>query len=168
MNRTALTLQQRTKKGFTILELLVVSVLMLMVVMITNQFWAWFSPCVMDIIARGHTLREARMAMRSLADDFGAAVGAAPIGSDRLVLCKDGGDFPNGLADWAAPDALVDYFIMDNSLYRSDISAGVEFVVADSVSNFTIEQISPTLLRITLDLACRDFSRQLVFMWSQP
>jgi hypothetical protein len=108
------------------------------------------------------------MAMQNLADDFGAAVGAAPVGSDRLVLCKDGGDFPNGVADWAAPDVLVDYFIADNSLYRSDLSAGMEFVVADSVSDFTVEQISPTSVRITLQWVCRGFERQLVFMWSQP
>jgi type II secretory pathway pseudopilin PulG len=168
MSKTPLTLRQRFGTGFTILELLVVSILMAMVVMITTQFWTWFSPSITDIIARGHTLREARMAMQNLADDFGAAVGAAPVGSDRLVLCKDGGDFPNGAADWAAPDVLVDYFIADNSLYRSDLSAGVEFVVADSVSDFTVEQISPTLVRITLQWVCRDSERQLVFMWSQP
>jgi hypothetical protein len=195
MNRTALTLRQRTKKGFTptpiyiakaekrqycklpttrklvrgfnILELLVVSFLMVIVVMITNQFWVWFSPCVVDIVARGHTLREARTAMRSLADDFGAAVGAAPIGNDRLTICKDGGDFPDGLAN-SPPDVMIDYFIVGNSLHRSDISAGAEFAVADSVSGFTVEQISPTLIRITLDLTCRDFNRQLTFLWSQP
>jgi hypothetical protein len=141
---------------------------MVIVVMITAQFWKWFSPSVVNMVARGHILREARMAMQNLAADFGAAVGAAPAGSDRLVLCKDGGDFPNGVADWAAPDALVDYFVTDGSLYRSDLSAGVEFVVADSVSDFTVEQISPTLVRITLQLVCRGFERQLVFMWSQP
>jgi prepilin-type N-terminal cleavage/methylation domain-containing protein len=168
MNRTELTLRQRTKKGFTILELMIVSILMVIVVMITNQFWAWFSPCVVDIIARGHTLREARMAMRSLADDFGAAVGAAPVGNDRLTICKDGGNPPNGQADWFTPDVMIDYFIVDNSLYRRDVSAGAEFAVADSISGFTVEQLSPTLIRITLDLTCRDFNRQLTFMWSQP
>ncbi|MBN1787228.1 MAG: type II secretion system protein [Sedimentisphaerales bacterium] len=168
MNRTISTLCKKAKRGFTLLELMVVSLLMFIVVMLTNQFWTWFTPSVTDIIARAHTLREARMAMRSLADDFGAAVGAAPLGGNRLILCKDGGDFPNGLADWSAPDVLVDYYIVDSSLYRNNVSAGTGFAVADGVTGFTVEQISPTLIRITLDLAVRDFSRQLTFMWSQP
>jgi type II secretory pathway pseudopilin PulG len=155
-------------KGFTIMELLVVSILMIIVVLITSQFWMWFSPSVTEMIAREHILREARMAMQNLAADFGSAVGAAPIGNNRLVLCRDGGDFPDGEPNWAAPDVLVDYFLEGNTLQRSDLSTGAEFTVADGISNLTVEQVSPTLLRITLALECRTVERQLVFMWSAP
>jgi type II secretory pathway pseudopilin PulG len=152
-------------KGFTIMELLVVSILMVIVMLITSQFWMWFSPSVTEMIAREHILREAKMAAQNLAADFGSAVGAAPFGSDGLVLCKDGGDFPSGDANWAPPDVLVYYSLVGNTLQRSD-STGAEFTVADSVSNFTVGEGPP--LRITLELQCQDVARQLVFMWSAP
>lgn len=166
MNKTPLPLWCRFRRGYTILELLVVSILMIIVLLITSQFWIWFSPSVVEMIAREHILREARMAIQNLAADFGSAVGAAPFGSDGLVLCKDGGDFPDGEPNWSDPDVLVYYSLVDNTLRCSDSTGG--FTVADSVSNFTVEQISPTLRRITLDLARRGTTRRLVFLWSAP
>ena len=166
MSKAPLTLWQRFGTGFTILELQVVAILMVIVMLIITQFWKWFLPSVTEMIAREHILCEARIAMQNLAADFGSAVGVTPIGNNRLVLCKDGGDFPNGLADWAPPDVLVDYSIVNNTLQRSNLSTGAEFTVADGILGFTIEEGPP--LRITLELQRQDATRQLVFMWSAP
>jgi len=154
--------------GFTILELMVVSILMTIVVLITAQFWRWFSPNVSFMISRGHILREARVAMENLAADFGSAVGASAVGENGLLICKDSGDYPNGIADWTAPDVMVDYSIVNNSLQRNDLSTGSVFTIADCISDLTVEQVSPTLLRITLEFAQAGADRELVFLWSTP
>lgn len=161
-------LHKRIKKGFTILELLIVALLMVMVTMIIAQFWRWILPSITDLNARWHILRENRVAMQNLASDFGSTVGIVLVGSEQLVLCQDGGDFPNGLADWYEPDRLVDYSFVNNKLVRNDISSGMEVTVADCVSGFEVEQVSPTLLRISLELSSYNVTRQMVFFWSQP
>jgi prepilin-type N-terminal cleavage/methylation domain-containing protein len=165
MNKASLSSRRGFRKGFTLLELLVVSILVVMLMLITTQFWTWFSPSIAEMVAREHLLREARIAMQSLAADFGSVVGVTLIGTDRIILCKDSGDLPNGLADWAAPDILVDYAFVDNTLRRSD-SAGADFTVADCVSNFTADPGPP--LTITLEFQGKGDSRSLVFMWSEP
>ncbi len=161
-------LYKNSKKGFTILELLIVALLMVMVTMIIAQFWRWILPSITDLNARWHILRENRLALQNLASDFGSTVGIVPVNSEQLMLCQDGGDFPNGLADWSAPDRLVDYSLVNTKLIRSDISSGMEVTVADCVSGFEVELVSPTLLRISLELSSYNVTRQMVFFWSQP
>ncbi len=124
------------RKGFTILELLVVSILMVIVMMIITQFWRWIMPSITEMSARWQILRENRIAMQNLASDFGSAVGFIIVGTDRFLLCQDSGDLPNGLADWASPDILVDYSIVNNKLLRSDLSTGMESNIAECISNF--------------------------------
>ena len=154
------------EKGFTILELLVVSVLMVIVMMIITQFCRWIVPSITDMSARWQVLRENRITMQNLAFDFGSAVGFILVGADRLVICQDSGDYPNGLADWADPDIIVDYSFVNNKLQRSDLSTGMEATVAGCISNFEVEQISPTLVRITLELSCRNVVREMIFFGS--
>ncbi len=156
------------KQGFTILELLIVAILMVMVTMIIAQFWRWILPSITDLNARWHILRENRVTMQNLASDFGPTVGILPVSSEQLILCQDGGDFPNGLADWSEPDRMVDYSLVNSKLVRSDISSGMEVTVANCVSGFEVEQLSPTLLRISLELSSYNITRQMVFFWSQP
>jgi prepilin-type N-terminal cleavage/methylation domain-containing protein len=158
----------RRKAGFTILELLVVSILMTIVVLITSQFWRWFSPNVSFMISRGHILREAQVAKENLAADFGSAVGVSGVGENGLLICKDAGDYPNGIADWTAPDVMVNYSLVENSLQRNDLSTGSVFTIADCISNLTVEQISPTIMRITLEFAQGGADRELVLLWSSP
>ncbi len=161
-------LNKNSKKGFTILELLIVALLMVMVTMIIAQFWRWILPSITDLNARWHILRENRLAMQNLAFDFGSTVGIVPVSSEQFMLCQDGGDYPNGLPDWSAPDKLVDYSLVNTKLVRSDIASGMEVTVANCVSGFEVEQVSPTLLRISLELSSYNVTRQMVFFWSQP
>ncbi len=158
--------RKNVQTGFTILELLVVSILMVIVMMIITQFWRWVLPSITDMSARWQVLRENRITMQNLAFDFGSAVGFVLVGTDRIMICQDRGDFPNGLADWADPDIIVDYSLVNNKLMRSDLSTGMEVTVADYISNFEVEQLSPTLVRITLELSCRNIVREMVFFGS--
>jgi prepilin-type N-terminal cleavage/methylation domain-containing protein len=166
--KQTLMLRSKAAKGFTLLELLVVSILMVIVVLITAQFWMWFSPSLDEMVGRLHLLREGRIITQNFAADFGSTVGATPVGEDRIVLCKDGGPNPDGIASFAAPDVLVDYYLSGSKLLRNDISTGADFAVADNVSAFTVEEISPTVIRISLDLQCSTASRQMIFYWDKP
>jgi type II secretory pathway pseudopilin PulG len=162
----SLTPRCKTAKAFTLLELLVVSILMTIVFMIIAQFWKWFSPSLNDMIGRWHLLRESKLATQILAQDFGSTVGAMIVGENELALCKDTGNPPNGVADWST-DTRVDYYLSGDKLMRSELDAGANFAIADGVSGFTVESVPP-VIRITLDLQSSTASRQLVFYWNMP
>lgn len=158
MNRILLTLRRRFRRGFTIFELQVVSILMIIVTLITSQFWIWFSPCVAEVTAREHILREARIAMQNLACDFGSVSGIS-VNGNILGIDKDGDG-----------DGDIYYFHGNendpNTLQRRVLSEGTEITVADCISNFTVDEGPP--LRITLEFGYHSAVRKLVFWWSEP
>jgi hypothetical protein len=145
-------------RGFTIFELQVVSILMIIVTLITSQFWIWFSPCVAEVTAREHILREARIAMQNLACDFGSASGIS-VSGNVLGIDKD-----------RDGDSDVYYFHGDendpNTLQRRVGLTGPELTVADCVSNFIVDEGPP--LRITLEFGYHSAVRKLIFRWSEP
>ena len=152
--------QKSIRQGFTILELLIVSILMVIVMMITSQFWKWFSPCLADLIAREHLLREARLVTQSFAYDFGSATEIT--GGDQLVI--------NGNIYYYRQNSS------DPNLYRRNISGSSEFVIADCISDFSVVEnpAGSNIWDITLQFEARSyknsqpFSRELVFHWSPP
>lgn len=160
INKKSLQFQNRGKSGFTIMELLIVSILMVIVVMIMNQFWRWFSPCVTDLIAREHLLRESRLTMQNFAYDFGAASEIS--GGDQLLINNN-----------------ICYYrknISDPNLYRRNDSEGTNFAISDCVSDFSVVENPPNsnLWEINVTFQARSynrdqpFSRELVFHWSPP
>ncbi len=148
------------------MELLVVSMIMVMVMMITTQFWAWFSPSITDIIARERILRESHLAMQFFAHDFGSAVrvDADSNGTGFIVTRKDVND----------ANVEVHYsFENDTKTIIRRMSSGEEFTIADGISSFTVVTENP--LTISLELEHRGYyahsdpiRRELVFHWSPP
>ena len=153
--------------GFTLLELLIAAMLSIGLAMVTAQFWVYFSRQLGDLKARARVAQELRFAVDTMARDMGAAVGATPIGSDGVLVCKDDGD-ANGLAEWAAPDKLIRYSLVDGQLVREDQTSGVEIVVADNVSVFAVEDVSASVLQMTITVERGDVSRQAAMLWSRP
>ena len=153
--------------GFTLLELLIAAMLSIGLMLIAGQFWGYFSRQLSDINARARAAQELRFAVSSITQDMGPAVGAVPVGSDGVLLCKDGGD-ANGLPEWAEPDGLVSYSLVGGQLVRQDQSSGVSIVVADNVSVFAVEDVSPTVLRMTIAIQRADITRQVSLLWSRP
>jgi len=154
--------------GFTLGELLVVSMLMTGLTVAIAQTWRYLAVDIVDLRTRARLSQELRIAVESLAEDMGAVVGAAPMGGDGVLLCRDSGQTPNGLADWGAPDIVVQYYLSDGKLIRADQSTGAEIVIAGDVSSFTIEDLPGSLLRMILEVRRRGLSRQVTFMWSSP
>jgi prepilin-type N-terminal cleavage/methylation domain-containing protein len=163
------TKRPRTRReGFTLLELLVVSVLMVGVTLMAAQFWASFSRDMVDMAARTITAQELRFVLSGLSEDFGACVGAVGMEDGRLVLCKDAGQYPNGIADWGSPDTLVEYSLSGKQLRRFDQSTGDEMTMADSVSNLQVEDVSASVVQVTVEIRRAGITREAVLLWSRP
>jgi len=153
--------------GFTLLELLIAVMLSVGLVMITAQFWGYFSRQLTDLSARARAAQELRFAVDSLSRDMGPAVGATPIGADGVLICRDGGD-ANGLPEWGPPDTLILYSLVGGQLVRRNQTSGLEIVVADDVSVFAVQDVSPSVLQVTIAVERGDVSRQTALLWSRP
>jgi hypothetical protein len=154
--------------GFTLGELLVVSIVMTGLTLMIAQTWRYLAVDIVELRARARLSQELHIAFESLAEDMGAVVGAAPMGSDGVLLCRDSGKTPNGLADWGEPDIVVQYYLLDGKLIRADQSTGTEIVIAGDVSSFAVENLAGSLLRMVLEVQHSGISRQVTFMWSSP
>ena len=154
--------------GFTLLELLVVSILVVTVVVTTAGFWRSLSLSMNDLTARTRVVEEMRFLVENISRDFGPDVGAMAFDSDRLLICQDSGKIPNSLADWDEPDIIVEYFISNGQLRQFDQSARSEITVGDGISVFLAEQMPDLSMYITVGLQQNDIVRQATFMWNTP
>lgn len=156
-------------RAFTLVELLVVSVLMTVLTLMTAQVWRYFSTEMKDLAGRARVAQELRFAMESICEDMGATVGAIVVEEGRIRLCKDAGDEPDGVANWAFPDIMVEYYLDGTQLVRDDTSSGSQIVMADSVSAFAVQDISGgTVVQMDVEMTRGDVSRQITLMWSRP
>ena len=155
-------------RAFTLVELLVVSVLMTALTLMTAQVWRYFSTEMKDLAGRARVAQELRFAMESICEDMGATVGAIVVEGSRIRLCKDAGAQPDGVANWAPPDIMVEYYLAGTQLVRDNTSSGSQIVMADSVSQFAVLDVSPAVVQMDIEITRGDVSRQVTLMWSRP
>ena len=155
-------------RGFTLLELLIVCVLMVILTLITAQVWRSLSVDGAELTARARLARELRFAVENLSRDMGAAVGATPIAGNRVLICRDWGATPNGVPEWGDPDLMVEYYVDEGKLLRLDQSTGSQLAVAEDVSSFTAENVDASLMRIVVQAQRAGITRELTLMWSRP
>lgn len=155
-------------KGFTFGELLLVSILMTGVTLLIAQTWRYLAVDIIDLRDRARLSQELHIAVESISADMGAVVAATPVGGDSVLLCQDSGQTPNGLADWALPDIVLQYYLSDGKLIRANQSTGTEIVIAGDVSSFSVEQLAGSIVRMILQVQRKDITRQVTFMWSSP
>ena len=76
---------------------------------------------------------------------------------------------PDGLAQWAEPDEVVEYVLRNGQLIRRLVHDGQEFLVAKGVDAFAVRSLANGR---TLELAIRvrygDILRETELTWSQP
>ena len=152
--------------GFTLLELLVVSMLAAGVAATTAQFWRTMSLSMRDLNARSKTAEELRFVMQNISNDFGSTVGISVFEIDLFLICQDSGKNPNETADWDEPDVIIEYFLSDKQIRRFNRSSGLETVVAESVSSFEIEQVTDSMYKISVTLTQDNITRNAAFLWS--
>lgn len=160
---------ERMRRGFTVLEMSVVVVLMVLISILVAIVWTNFGGPSWKNTARAVLTREAELALTTLARDLDGRldnpapaeqspyglVGRIPSASAPswrvlanscpLQLCFDGGTTPDGLADWGAQggvDTVVTYTLQGDSLVRTVENGGPTTVVARQVQSFLVTPLN--------------------------
>lgn len=125
--------------GFTLVEVMVVSVLTAFLAMLLSSCWRGFGPTVTGAIARCRVAQEMNLAVNTLARDLGGSLNSSggSLGSTRwesrfldwdcsipnsLRLCFDNpsnpADLPNDQPTWWSPQTVISYSLerMTNGL----------------------------------------------------
>lgn len=154
--------------GFTYMEVLVVAILMSGVVTMLSQFWKNYSLATIDLASRCVISRELQFVTEYLSRDFGNAVGATAVDDAGLLICQDALDSPNGQADWASPDTLIEYYVEDRKLYRSNYSDDTDIAVAQNILSFQVLNTDGTGLEMAVTVQSYDRTEEMTFFWTQP
>jgi hypothetical protein len=171
------------RRGFSLAELSVTSVLMVMLTAVLANAWTGLGQPLLQTMHRGRLALESNLAAACLARDLGGClpgdqgvvgrksnyvlVGRTQPGGIELWLCFDGGNSPNGVADWVAPDVVITYSVVDNTLVRSDQSTGTVFVVAKHVQSLALADLGGQV-EITLTFAYRNASQTYTLVAKDP
>lgn len=160
---------RRPNRAFTLLEMLVASMLTILLALIVARAWGHLSTGLGDCAARARCAEELRLALHSLSRDLGSAVGATPLEAGRLLVCIDGGDQPDGLAQWDQPDQVVEYVVRKGQLIRRPLQGSQELVAADAVEELAVRSLANGgTVVLTLRVRCDGIQRQAELTWSRP
>lgn len=157
----------RSRFGFTLLEVAVVSALMAFLCLLLSATWSGLVRPTADLVHRTRIAQEANLAAASLVRDLAGSlpnpegrvglktqfrfVGRMQPSNNQLWLCFDGGPTPNGIADWGSPDTLIVYEVKENCLIRLDQSSSTTYTVARFVEQFDVQDLGDRVqLKITL------------------
>jgi len=145
--------------GFTLLELLVVSMLMTLVALMTAQMWRYFSAESRNLTDRTAAAQELRLAIESIRQDMGNVLWASPMSGDRLLIARpDGG----------AEERILVYSIQEGKLVRYDPVTGAEMPVAVGVAGFSAEDLTESVLRLEVTVQRGRITRNATMLWSRP
>lgn len=171
---TTIIARRGLPRGFSLVEVSVASGLMAFLAVLLSQTWTALGRPLAETAARARLAQEADLALAALSRDLGgslsnsagrigaksawAYVGRLQPGGNQLWLCFDGGSPPNGIPDWAAPDAVISYEVDGDALVRVDHLAGTSFVVARHVASLAVSS-SGNECQITLTFVWRTHSQ---------
>jgi len=169
----------RKRRAFTLLELLVTGCLSAFLAVLLARLWRDVARPVAGMVADGRVNQEAALAAAALQRDMGGCVdplglaargrlvGRAQPAGGELWLCFDGGDSPNGEADWASPDRVVVYRVESGRLVRRDQFDETSVTVARHVTGMTAEDLGGAV-RITVAFTYRGTSRTQTLVARDP
>jgi prepilin-type N-terminal cleavage/methylation domain-containing protein len=162
------------RRGFTVLEVMVVSGLMALLALLLGKTWYGLVKPTAELAARGRIDQEIGLAAAALTRDLGGSladppgrlgpqilyrrVGRLQPGNSQLWLCFDGGDPPNNEADWGPPDVVIVYEVDGDSLVRRDQSNDTTFVVARLVNQMEVLDLGDRV-QIRLTFSYRGVTR---------
>jgi prepilin-type N-terminal cleavage/methylation domain-containing protein len=176
-------IHRRGRRGFSLVEVSIVSGLMAVLAVMLANAWSGLGRPLLEAAVRTRLAQEADLALASLSRDLGGYlsdtvgrtggkatylfVGRLQPGGSQLWLCFDGGSSPNGQADWAPPDTVISYEVVGNALVRWDQTAGTSFVVARNVNSFQLQDLGNEL-QISLTLSFRTVSQTYTLIAKDP
>lgn len=165
----------RRRGGFSLVEVTIAALLSSMLLLMVAGMWQSIGRSTRANLASVALATEARLAAEAFRRDFsgqfaggqpgdkrlGRLVGRMIVDGNHLRLCYDGAP-PNGEADWAEPDQVVEYFVDQQQLLRTDSQSAGALVVADGVIQFTVTDWG-TGVRIELTL--QHGNDQRIYTW---
>lgn len=154
------------RRGFTMLEVMVVTTLMAFLTLLLSATWAGLVRPTADLAARTRLSQEANLAAASLVRDLAGSlpnaegrigtkaqyrfVGRMQPFNNQLWLCFDGSSTPNGSADWGWPDTVIVYEVQDHRLVRWDQSTSTIHTLARHVQQLDVQDLGDRVqLKIT-------------------
>ncbi len=146
------------RSAFTLLELMVVAVLMILLTGVTASYWRYFSLQTADLKDRSVASQELRLALHTLRTDLGMVRQITTTDDTRMRIYTG----PVG------SEQVIDYWVQGSALYRQDVNTGLKVPLVAHVSSFQAHNLSDTLVRIVVDVACGQTNRQFTLMWSKP
>ncbi len=175
-------LRKHRRSAFTLVELLVVAMLTTLLAMLLASVWSGLGRPISDALASAHITQEANLAAAALARDFGGSlpessarlgyavdgqwVGRMQPGGTELRLCFDG-PVSDGVAQWAPPDTVIDYYVQGGRLIRANESDGSTFVVARHVTHLDLVDEGASV-QIRLTFAFRQLTKTYTFVGFDP
>jgi prepilin-type N-terminal cleavage/methylation domain-containing protein len=183
MKTTKRNTRSAGRRGFTLVEALAVSALMALLAIVIARTWSGLVRPTVDIAKHCRLFHEANLAVMALARDLGGSlanpegrigakakyrlVGRTQPGNTQLWLCFDGGDNPNGMADWGAPDTVIIYELQADQLVRWDQTANTTFTVARLLDNFEVLDLGDRV-QINFTFKYRDVTKVYTFVARNP
>ncbi|MCE5277736.1 MAG: type II secretion system protein [Planctomycetaceae bacterium] len=149
---------RRASGGFTLLELMVVATLMTMVTAISAQFWRYFSVQLTDAADRTTAAQELQFAIESLRQDLGMVRHVTTPGQTRMRIYTG----PAGDED------EIEYSLEAGRLIRTDVAAAASVPMAGGVSQFLVQHLTESSVRITLVVTRGGVTRRATMIWSAP
>ena len=169
--------------GFTLIEMAIVTALSSVLALLLARTWYGLVKPAVALSARSRVNQEARMATASLARDLGGdlansegrlgpktlypRVGRLQPDNAQLLLCFDGGNPPNGIADWGTPDTIIVYSLQGDELVRSDQTNNTSFIVARYVTQFAVQDLGDRV-QIQLTFAYRGLTQTFTLVGRDP
>lgn len=171
----------RNRRGFSLVEVTVSTCLVVILTTLLSNAWSWLGRPLVQSTARCRIAQEADLALACLSRDLGGClpegstgqqganqfVGWTWPGNVELMLCFDSNTAPNALPEWAAPDTVVVYQLVNGALVRSNLANGVEYVAARNVDSFFVEGVGADL-QITLTFAYRGITTTYTMIAKSP
>ncbi len=175
---------EAVRGGFTLLEVMVASIVMSLFVVLIAHAWRALGRPSADMALRGRLMQEAALAQAALAADLGGylsnsdgrlgsktlwpLVGRMQPSNNQLWLCFDGGSSPNGTDDWGTPDAVVVYSVQGSRLVRTDQLAGTSITVAQNATALTVQDLGGGQVQLTLTLSYRGVTETYTWAARDP
>jgi len=131
--------RRRRRGGFSLLEMLVVGVVGVIVLTFLSNAWKWYARSTGEIGVALQLTRELKLATDALAQDFGPALAARTVDGTQLQFNFDvDGD---GVAQWDAPDTVIEYALNGTLLRRHNLADATVVPLARQITGLEAEVV---------------------------
>ena len=155
------------RSGFTLLELLIVGMVGIIVMSVITNVWRWYGYSMTQQQIDVAMSQELKIAAEAIAQDYGSAVGSRTLDGAQLQIDLDGGG-NDGIADWASPDTVIEYWVDDGKLYRRDVTNGTADVVVAANMDSIAAAVDSGQLNVALTAKMRQRDQTITLKFTGP